>query len=1046
MRFTDIFIKRPVLSASLSLLLLIVGLKAIFGLQIREYPKMTMPVIHVNTSYYGADANLIQGFITEPLEQALAQANNIDFMTSQSLSGRSKIMVNMALNTDPNAALAEVLAQVNSVKSRLPKAADEPSVTLTMSQQLSLMYLNFNSEKLDSSQLTDYLERVVRPLLYTANGVAKVNFFGGAPYAMRVWLDPQRMAAFKLEASAVAKVLKANNFQSAIGQMNSYYNVMNATADTQTSRVEALQALVVGNYQGGVVRLSDIAKVTLGKSHDVVRALANGQEAVIAAIDMAPTANTLEVAAAVRDLLPNIERNLPSGVHMEVLYDSSVAVDESIDEVIHTILEATLIVVLVIFLFLGSLRAVIIPVVTIPLSLIGVALLMQVCGFSLNLMTLLAMVLAIGLVVDDAIVVVENIERHLAEGETPFRAAILGSREIAVPVISMTMTLAAVYAPIAFMEGMTGSLFKEFALTLAGAVVVSGLVALTLSPMMCSKILRAHVDSSPFQAKVEARLNALNKAYARALHQVMRAKHRVVMFAVLVFALLPVLFALIPSELAPKEDKGYLLMFSEGPSNINLDYIQEHMEQVTTKVAQSADAQASLSMIGYPNKNQSLTVVPLKSWAQRDANQMQVQANLKQEMADVVGMKVSVIEPAPLPGSSSLLPLQVVISSASNFESLFEVVTQFHQDLLASPEVIYAKMNLNYDSTNLNIHVKRDLAGAYGVTMQQIGTTLSMMMSDGLINRTAIDGRSYEVIPQVTRSERSVPEVLDLYYVKAADGRMIPLSSLLDVDVVAEPLGLPHFNQMHAITISSMITPGISMGDAVARVESLAQTLPNGFSYDFVGESRQFKQEGNSLYVTFALALAIIFLVLASQFESVRDPWVILISVPLAVSGALVALAWGHAFNVMFQAGIAQHWPEAALAFFKIIEPVSMNIYSQVGLITLVGLITKHGILMCEVAKENQLLHHQDRERAIVNAAVLRLRPILMTTAAMIAGLMPLLFATGAGATARFNMGFVIVAGLSVGTLFTLFVLPVIYTYIAEKHRPIQQFQEKIVG
>tara|TARA_B100001094_G_scaffold333007_1_gene407864 strand:- start:9902 stop:13033 length:3132 start_codon:yes stop_codon:yes gene_type:complete len=1042
MRFTDLFIKRPVLSVSVSLLILLMGLYSIQGLQIREYPNMTMPIVHVKTNYYGADSKLIQGFITEPLEQALAQANNVDYIESKSYASHSDIKVHMKLNTEPNDALAEVLAQVNSVKSKLPKEAEDPNIILIKNQQLALLYLKFESDELNASQLTDYIERVIKPYLFTADGVSKVNLYGGVPYAMRVWLDPQRMGAFQLSASAVRRVLNDNNFQSAVGRANSFYTLMNGSAQTQINTVEGLKQLVVGDYQGAVIRLEHIADVSLEKSHDVVRALANGKEAVIAAVDMVATANTLDVAAAVRKLLPEMQRNLPSAIQMDMLYDASVAVDESIDEVIHTIIEATLIVIVVITLFLGSYRAVVIPVITIPLSLVGVCFMMQLFGFSLNLMTLLAMVLAIGLVVDDAIVVVENIERHLKQGESPFRAAIIGTREIALPVISMTITLAAVYAPIAFMTGMTGSLFKEFALTLSGAVFISGVIALTLSPMMCSKILKHTEQPSFFQQKVESKLESWTQSYAVTLEKLMLNKKVILIFSGLVFFFLPIFFYFIPSELAPKEDKGFVMMFAEAPSNVNLDYIQANMEQAVEILNDEPAAEASLSMIGVPNANQSLSIVPLVPWSERHQNQTEVKYDLNQKMAQIVGMKISVIEPAPLPGTSGLLPLKVVVTSSDAFENLFEVTLDMMQKMQASSEIIYSKMDLNYDAVNMSLHIKRDMAGAYGVSMKEIGSTLSTFMSDGLVNRTSLAGRSYEVIPQAVREDRDLPEKLSRYYVKAADGRFIPLSSLIDVEIKSEPRALPHFNQMHAATISAMLTPGISMGAGVALVKRLGQMLPKGYSYDFLAESRQYEAEGNALYITLGLALAIVFLVLASQFESIRDPWVILISVPLAISGALVALNWGHVVNVFMQAGMMSGWSQTVMSLLKLIQPVSMNIYSQVGLITLVGLITKHGILMCEVAKEMQIHQQSSREEAIKYAAKIRLRPILMTTAAMVAGLIPLLFAEGAGAVARFNMGFVIVAGLSIGTWFTLFVLPVIYTYVAEQHRPLEQFEE----
>ncbi|MDI5832164.1 multidrug efflux RND transporter permease subunit [Shewanella xiamenensis] len=1024
MRFTDIFIRRPVLAASISFLLLLLGFNALNSMQVREYPKMTNTVVTVSTSYYGADANLIQGFITQPLEQALAQADNVDFMTSESFLGTSKISVYMKLNTDPNGALADILAKVNSVRSQLPKEAEDPSVEMSTGSQTSVLYISFFSDQINSSQLTDYLERVVKPQLFTIDGVAKVNLYGGIKYAMRIWLDPARMGAFNLSSSDVMQVLQANNYQSAVGQTNSVYTLFNGTADTQVATIEELKRLVIGSKDGLVVRLGDIADVSLEKSHDIYRALANGKEAVVIGLDVTPTANPLTVAADTRALLPEIERNLPPSIESSILYDSSLAIDESIKEVVKTIGEAAIIVIVVITLFLGSLRAVVIPIVTIPLSLIGVAIIMQMFGFTLNLMTLLAMVLAIGLVVDDAIVVVENVDRHIKLGESPFRAAIIGTREIAVPVISMTITLAAVYAPIALMGGITGSLFKEFALTLAGSVFISGIVALTLSPMMCAKILKPHTAPNRFEMGVENFLTGLTRRYSNMLHAVMLHRPVIVAFAIIVFASLPVLFKFIPSELAPNEDKGVVMMMGTAPSTANLDYIQANMGLVTDMIKAQPESAASLAFVGVPSSSQAFGIAPLVPWSERDKSQKQMQEFFAKEVKHIPGMAITTFQMPELPGASSGLPIQFVITTSNSFASLFQIGTGVLEKVQKSPLFVYSEINLKFDSGTMKLHIKRDLAGTYGVTMQDIGITLATMMSDGYVNRINLDGRSYEVIPQVERKLRANPESLANYYVKAADGKSIPLSSLVDIEMVAEPRSLPHFNQMNALTVGGVAAPGVAIGDAISFLQNIGDNeLPKGYSYDFLGEARQFVTEGSALYATFLLAIAIIFLVLASQFESLKDPLVILVSVPLAISGALIVLGWTHVF------GLAK-----------------INIYTQVGLITLVGLITKHGILMCEVAKEEQLHRGLSKLEAIKLAATIRLRPILMTTAAMIAGLLPLLFASGAGAVARFNIGIVIVAGLSIGTIFTLFVLPVIYTYLAEKHEPLPVFDEDTDG
>ncbi|OEE44536.1 multidrug efflux RND transporter permease subunit [Vibrio anguillarum] len=1016
MRFTDVFIKRPVLAISISFLIALLGFQAIFKMQVREYPEMTNTVVTVSTGYYGASADLIQGFITQPLEQAVAQADNIDYMTSSSVLGKSTITVTMKLNTDPNAALSDVLAKTNSVRSQLPKEAEDPTVTMSTGSTTAVLYIGFTSDELSSSQITDYLERVFNPQIFTVNGVSKIDLYGGMKYALRIWLDPAKMAGLQLTAGDVMNVLNANNYQSATGQATGEFVLYNGSADTQVSNVDELKNLVVKTGDGNVIRLGDIANVTLEKSHDVYRASANGREAVVAAINAAPSANPINIAQDVLDLLPQLKRNLPSNIEMNVMYDSTVAINESIHEVIKTIAEAALIVLVVITLFLGSLRAVIIPIVTIPLSLVGVAMVMQGMGFSWNLMTLLAMVLAIGLVVDDAIVVLENVDRHIKLGESPFRAAIIGTREIAVPVIAMTLTLGAVYAPIAMMGGITGSLFKEFALTLAGAVFVSGIVALTLSPMMCSKMLKAHEEPNKFEQKVHGLLDSMSNRYAKLLEKVMQRRPVVIAFAVIVFASLPMLFKFIPSELAPSEDKGVVMLIGTGSSNANLDYLQNTMNDVNTILSEQPEVQFAQVFTGVPSSNQAFGIASMVPWSERQASQAEVATRVGTLVQDIPGMAVTAFQMPELPGAGSGLPIQFVITTPNSFESLFAIATEVLTEVKASPMFVYSDLDLNYDSATMKINIDKDKAGVYGITMKDIGTTLGTMMADGYVNRIDLNGRSYEVIPQVERKYRLNPESMNHYFVRAVDGKMIPLGSLITIDVIAEPRSLPHFNQLNSATVGSVPGPGVAMGDAITWFEDVAATkLPAGYNHDYMGEARQYVTEGSALYATFGLALAIIFLVLAIQFESLKDPLVIMVSVPLAICGALIALAWGAA---------------------------TMNIYSQVGLITLVGLITKHGILICEVAKEEQLHHNKSRIEAVMEAAKVRLRPILMTTAAMIAGLIPLMYATGAGAAQRFSIGIVIVAGLAIGTLFTLFVLPVIYSYLAEKHKPLPVFVE----
>ncbi|ABZ77438.1 acriflavin resistance protein [Shewanella halifaxensis HAW-EB4] len=1021
MNFTDTFIHRPVMAASLSILLFILGLNAMKDLQVRQYPEMTNTVITVTTPYPGADAELIEGFITQPLEQALSQVDNLDFMTSSSQLGTSTIILNMRLNTNPEEALANVLSQINSVTNQLPKEAYNPSVTSSTGATTSIMYISFFSKELDSSQIVDYLERVVNPQLSTVNGVSNIQMMGGTPFALRIWPNPVKLGQYNLTTADLITVLQQNNYQSAVGQFNSSLTILNGTINTQVDTVDGLKKLVIKSDSGQVVQLQDVADISLGKSSDSTRALANGREAVIIGINATPTANPLDVAEGIRTKFDLVEKNLPTTIQSTLIYDSTLAITDSIDEVVKTIAEAAVIVIVVILLFLGSFRAVIIPIITIPLSLIGVIAVMQVFGFSLNLMTLLAMVLAIGLVVDDAIVVVENVDRHIKMGTKPLEAALVATREIAVPIISMTITLAAVYAPIALMGGVTGSLFKEFALTLAGSVVISGFVALTLSPMMCSKMLKPHAQPSKFEETVERVLGGLTSRYHKTLLAVLDHRGAMVFFAVIVFVSLPIIFSFIPSQLAPDEDQGVVVVIGTTPSTSNNDYIQANMELITQIISKQPQVEASLALIGVPTSSQGLAIAPLVPWSDRALSQKQISANVNKQAKKIPGITATAYQMPSLPGASGGLPIQFVITSPASFETLYNIGNKLLEKAKKSPLLVYTDLNLKYDSGLVQLKIDREAAGAYGVTMQEIGSTLGTMMGGGYINRVNIDGRSYEVIPQVERVYRANPKLIDQFYVTAQNGTAIPLSSLVSYSVNGNAKSLPHFNQMNSISIEAVPAPNVAMGDAIAYFEQLAKTdLPPGFTYTFMGEARQFVEEGSSLYVTFALALAIIFLVLASQFESVRDPLVIMFTVPLAISGALIALGWTHVSG-----------------------ETSLNIYSQVGLITLVGLITKHGILMCEVAKEEQIFKGATKHDAIIEAATVRLRPILMTTSAMIAGLIPLLFASGAGAASRYNIGLVIVAGLAVGTAFTLFVLPVMYTYIASDHKFHEGFDDQ---
>ena len=1021
MKFTDIFIRRPVLAVSISLLIIILGLQAISKLAVREYPKMTTTVITVTTAYPGADANLIQAFVTSKLEESIAQADNIDYMSSSSAPSSSTITVKMKLNTDPAGALADVLAKVNAVRSELPSGIEDPTVA-SSSGGTGIMYISFRSKKLDSSQVTDYINRVVKPQFFTIEGVAEVQIFGAAEYAMRIWLDPQKMAGQNLSAPAVMSALSANNVQTAAGSDNGYYVTYRNKVETTTKSVEQLGNLIVASNGDDLVRLRDIATIELNKESDNSRATANGADSVVLGINPTSSANPLTVAEKIRPLYDNIKKQLPDSIESDILYDRTIAINSSINEVVKTIVEATVIVLVVILMFIGSLRAILIPVLTIPISLIGVLMMLQSLDFSINLMTLLALILAIGLVVDDAIVVLENVDRHIKEGETPFRAAIIGTREIALPVISMTISLIAVYSPMALMGGITGTLFKEFALTLAGAVFISGIVALTLSPMMTSKLLKSNAQPTWMERKVEHTLGKMNALYNYMLDIVMQNRKSMVVFAMAIFASLPFLFNSLSSELTPNEDKGAFIAIGSAPSNVNVDYIQDAMQPYMKNLMEMPEVSFGMSIAGAPSSNASLNIVTLKDWNERSRKQAAIMNELNTKAKSIPEVSVSAFNFPEIDTGEQGPPVSIVLKTAQDYNALANTAEKFLQAMKASGKFIYTNLDLKYDTAQMTISVDKEKAGTYGISMQQISNTLGSFLSGATITRVDIDGRAYKVISQVKRDDRLSPESFNNYYLNASNGEAVPLSSLISMKLETQPTSLPRFSQLNAATISAVPMPGSSTGDAVAWLQQQANsTLPQGYTYDFKSESRQLIQEGNALAVTFALAVIIIFLVLAIQFESVRDPMVIMISVPLAVSGALLML------NL--------------LSFFGI-SGTTLNIYSQVGLITLVGLITKHGILMCEVAKEEQLLHGKNRIDAITAAAKVRLRPILMTTAAMVAGLIPLLYATGAGAVSRFSIGIVIVAGLSIGTIFTLFVLPVVYSYVATEHKPLPVFEE----
>jgi multidrug efflux pump len=1007
MKFTDLFIRRPVLALVVSLLILLIGLKCMLGLQIRQYPRLYNTTITVTTIYPGASPDLIQGFITTPIEQAVATAEGIDYLTSNSIQGTSTVTAYIRLNYDPSEALTDVMAKVQQVKYLIPAQAQDPIILKSTGQTTAVMYIGFASAELQSAAISDYLTRVVQPLLSTVDGIASADILGGQTFAMRLWLDPAQMAARGISAADVAAAIRANNYQSAPGQAKGFFTITNITAGTGLDDVDQFKRMVVKSAGGALVRMEDIARIDLGAQSWTSSVMMNGQQAVFIGVQATPTGNPLSLVAGVRALLPEIERNLPPAVKMQVAYDSTRFIQASIDEVEFSLGQAVVIVVVVIFLFLGSFRAVLIPVVTIPLSLIGAGIIMAALGFSLNLLTLLAMVLAIGLVVDDAIVVLENVYRHIEEGKSAPQAALIGAREIAGPVISMTLTLAAVYTPIGFLGGVTGTLFREFAFTLAGAVIISGIVAVTLSPMMCSLLLSRTSAQGRFARLIDRGFSRLADGYGRRLQRSLDYRPVTALFAVAVFALLVFMYLNTKKELAPEEDQGVLFALTKAPQYANLDYSDAYGGELDKSFTSIPEADLRFVVNGRFGPNQGIAGVILKPWGERSRSALQLKTVLQQKVNAVEGLQAFVFSLPPLPASIGGLPVQMVIDSTGDFVTIFQAMEKIKAAARKSGLFIVVDSDLAFNQPTIEVDIDRSKANDIGVTMQAIGDTLALLVGENYVNRFNLGGRSYEVIPQVPRVDRLSQETLTRYYVTSAGGQQVPLSNLVTVKTTTAPNALTRYNQLNSATFQAVPMPGVSMGQAVDFLEAQAASLPAGFNHDYLSDSRQYVTEGNQLVVTFVFALIVIFLVLAAQFESLRDPLVILVSVPMSMFGALLPLFLGLA---------------------------TMNIYTQVGLVTLIGLISKHGILMVEFANQLQLAEGLDRRRAIERAARVRLRPILMTTAAMVVGLVPLLTASGAGAASRFSIGIVVVAGMSVGTLFTLFVLPAVYTALAKDH------------
>jgi len=1008
MTFTDLFIRRPVLATVISLLILVLGLRSVGLLPVREFPETQNAVVTVATTYTGADPSLVAGFITTPLENSIAQANGIDYLTSTSAQSVSTIQANLRLNYDPNKALTEINTKVNAVLNQLPRETQQPVLTIAIGETIDSMYIGFYSAVLSTNQITDYLIRVVQPKLQTVEGVQTAEILGKHQFALRAWLDPTKMAAYGLTATDVSDALAANDFISAVGSTKGQMVTVDLTAETGLHSVEEFRNLAVKAKNGAIVRLGDVATVTLGSDDYDTAVGFDGQTAVYIGIKVAPSANLLTVIDSVRRAFPPIQAQLPEGLGGKIVYDATKYVNSSIHEVVSTLVKSLLIVTLVIFLFLGSLRSVVIPTVAMPLSLIGAFFVMLALGYTINLLTLLSLVLAIGLVVDDAIIVVENVHRHIEGGMPPLEAALAGARELAGPIIAITVVLIAVYVPIGFMGGLTGALFTEFAFTLTGAVTVSAVIALTLSPMMCSRLLKpaAHGAARGFTAFIDRQFERLRGRYERALHGSLNALPVVGVFAAIILGSIYGLYATSKSELAPQEDMGVLISLVTAAPNATLEQTQLNTRQVYKIFAAFPETDHVFQLDGISGVNSGIAGMVMKPWDERRRTTMDLQPVVQQQLGDIAGVRAVAFQRPPLPGGGRGLPVQFVIGTTDSYERLNDVSEALMDRARASGLFMFVDSDLKFDKPQTTVVIDRDKAAQLGLTMADVGGALGSMLGGNYVNYFSLAGRSYKVIPQVMQRERLNAAQLRNYYITAANGAPIPVSTIASLRTIVVPETLNHFQQLNSAMLSAVPAVGVTLGQALEELDAEAKTvLPQGYSVDYGGPSRQYKQESSALIVTFFFALIIIFLALAALFESFRDPLIVLVSVPMSICGAMIFISLG-------------------------VGGASLNIYTEVGLVTLIGLISKHGILIVQFANDLQREGRPKRE-AVETAAGIRLRPILMTTAAMVLGVVPLITASGAGAVGRYNMGLVIATGIAIGTLFTLFVVPAMYMFLA---------------
>ncbi len=1013
--FTDFFIKRPVLSLVISTMIVLLGIQAFFNSQIRQYPELETSVITITTAYPGASAELIQGFITTPIQQVVSSTEGIDFVRSSSSNSVSRVEVHMKLGVDADLALSEVNSKVGSIRGELPVESEDPVIDKESAEGFALAYYSFYSDSLSDVEITDYLLRTVQPALSTVKGVGEAEILGGKTYSMRIWMDPVRMSAQRVSAADIVNAIGAENYQSAAGQTRSDLVQTDVNAITDSSDPEVFERFVIREEGDNVVRLGDVADIELGAENYDSLVMFDNVPSIYIGINGTTDGNPLTTIKQVTAELDKLEKSFPPGLKTDIAYDSTEFIQASINEVILTLAQASIIVIVVIFLFLGSFRSTLIPLVTIPLSIIGVLFYMQIMGYSINLLTLLAMVMAIGLLVDDAILVVENIYRHIGEGQPPFEAAIAGAREIATPVIATTIVLGVVYAPIGLLGGLTGVLFKEFAFTLVGTIIISTIIALTLSPMMCSKVLRPTVANNAYARMVTALFENIKRGYEGILASSLQTRSVTVVFVVGIALLLAAIFVssarmqTIQYELAPQEDQGVIFTFSQAPDHTSIDYLNKYTAPyIDIYRAYESEYESSFMANGFAGPTVSFSGMLLKPWEDRRLSAQQMLPEIQQQLDQQPGLQSFAFNPSPLPGASGNTPVEFVLKTQEGYDQLYGVVQQVLARARESGKFFFIKSDFDFSKPEIRVTIDRERAESMGISMRDIGQTLGAILAEGYVSRFNLAGRSYKIIPQALQEDRENAELVSQYYVYSEDGEQIALSSLVDIDYSSVPRELVQFQQQNAAKIDAV--PGVSLGEALDLLREISEEVaPAGYTFDYQGQSRQLIQEGSALAVTFGFAIIVVFLVLAAQYESLRDPLIILTTVPLAVFGAIVPM---------------------------FLSQVSMNIYSQVGLITLIGLVSKHGILIVEFANEIQKNDNLPPDEAVIKAASIRLRPILMTSFSTIIGIMPLVVASGAGAASRQAIGITIVSGFAIGTLFTLFVLPVLYTFFAGDHRP----------